>query len=54
MYKVIVEFNEFKLDDVIPLKPWNGRELVKEGYVELIQESEVIEKVKRVRKPKES
>jgi hypothetical protein len=38
MYKVLIEFNGFKIGESIKLKPHNGRELTQLKYVEPIKE----------------
>lgn len=53
MYKVLIAFNGFAEGQEIELKPLNGRELIAEGYVELIETIQDVEKSKRGRKPKE-
>lgn len=54
MYKVLVAFNDFKEGQVVELKNHIAIGLIADGYIELIEESQEVEKAKRGRKPKES
>lgn len=51
MYKVLIAFNEFEEGQEIELKQHIAIGLITDGYVELIEEGQEVEKAKRGRKP---
>ena len=54
MYKVLIAFNDFEEGQEVELKKHIAIGLITDGYIELIEEGQEVEKAKRGRKPKES